>query len=539
MDSSLIKNMVYRENKDSVTFSMGEIAYYIYFAVMLFAKGIGLYEGMAAYNFCLLFASGVLLIKLSMDSYSLREAVCMAALVLLGVLVWRNSGEKGPLLYILLLIGMKNIPVKRVFGLGLLVWGSAFVIQILLALAGARSGVFMAHEKLGLGHIIRWSLGYPHPNVLHISYVILIAFLLYNIRLEGKKLIAATMVCFIGNLYIFMYSISYTGFVLTVAYLICNLYFNLRKNRTKAEDILIQAVFPGCVIFSVAGPLVLKGKLFNIFDKLLNTRLYLSQYFMTRGNWTLFGDRQLEIRAENKRFTLDCSYTYLLMYGGIVIFAIMCVGYFFLINRYVKEKKNKELAIIIGILIAGISEPFLFNTAYKNLSIIFMGSFLFEIFGIMIMNKKKENSKQIHFLPFGNKTVSFRYGWLGNAAIYLKQQMKKNCRRILLIWMIAAVLAGTSYAVLAHIPDSIYILKAGSDKYEKTVYLDMENLPEDFNSRIVSYVDEKTPMYEFSGNMVTVEYVRGIVSSGLLGGVLIAGICLLIYCLYDKKRKLS
>lgn len=105
-------------------YSGKEIIYYIYFSIMLLAKGIGLYEGMPVFNLCLAVSTGVLLLKMAMDSYSLREAACIFALVSLGVIIWRKSGEKGPLLYLLMLVGMKDIPVKRVFRIGLLVWGS-------------------------------------------------------------------------------------------------------------------------------------------------------------------------------------------------------------------------------------------------------------------------------------------------------------------------------------------------------------------------------------------------------------------------------
>lgn len=71
---------------------------------------------------------------------------------------------------------------------------------------------------------------------------------------------------------------------------------------------------------------------------------------------------------------------------------------------------------------------------------------------------------------------------------------------------------------MADVPDSIYILRQGSDRYDEVVYLDENNLPENFHSRIISYKDAQTPMYELKGNIVTVEYVRGIVSCGLWAG---------------------
>lgn len=517
--------------KYTVTCTTAEILFYIYFAIMLFAKGIGLYEGMAIYNICLVLSTAILALKLLMDRYSLKEAAVIMLLALTGFLVWRNSGEKGPLLYILLIIGMKGISVERVFKAGLLIWSSTFAVQVLLALTGVRTGVFVAHDKLGLGHIIRWSLGYPHPNVLHISYVILIAFILYVSKLKGRRLIGAAILCFIGNIYIFMYSVSYTGVILTTIYLICNLYLNLRTNRTRLENMLIESAFPCCVAFSVVGPVVIKGKLFEMIDKVLNTRFYMSNRYLVAGEWTLFGSRQLEVKKESTNFTLDCSYTYLLMYCGIVIFIIMCIGYLMIIHRYVKEERNKELAIIIGLLIAGISEPFLFNTAYKNLGLIFAGSFLFE----SLNRNAREGSVMIRILPLGDRWISIPYGRLYGILNSLKIVFAERKREILTAGAVAGIVAGIIYAAVAAVPDSIYMLAAGNDRHDEIVYLDMDNLPDNFNSRILSYADEKTPMYEFEGNMVTVEYVRGIVSSALIGGTLTA--YLYIGVLAAKKKK--
>ena len=516
----------------SICLNLREAAFYIYFAVMLMCKGIGLYEGMPAYNLCLVVSTGILFLKLLLDDYNIREMAGMAVLVLLGLLVWRNSGEKGPFLYILLIIGMKGIPVKRVFRLGCFIWCSTFVIQVLLALAGIRQGVFMAHNKLGLGHIIRWGLGYPHPNVLHISYGILIAFVLYVLRLEGRRLVTATVLCFAGNLYIFLYSVSYTGFIFATAYLLGNLYFGLRKERTKAEDVLIQMVFPVCVLFSLAGPLVFPEKLFQICNKILNTRFYWSKLYMTEGIWSLFGNRQQELKALTYTSTLDCSYTYLLMHGGLVIFVLMCAGYMLLIHKYVRERKDKELAIIIGLMIAGISEPFMFNTAYKNLGLIFMGSSLFEA----TAESGKTEWRLRLLSSVGDKQFCISYTKLGKFGRRMGEWAEKNRRKLCTAGAVAALVIGIGYAVTADVPDSIYVLKAGSDAYDEIIYLDIHNLPENFHSRIVSYVDERTPMYEFSGNMVRMEYIRGIVSSGLIGGVAAAGIYWAVCCRRDMKK---
>ena len=130
---------------------------------------------------------------------------------------------------------------------------------------------------------------------------------------------------FAGNCYIFLYSISYTGFAITTVYLLANLYWQSRGKFGKIEQIVCECVFPLCVLLSVAGPLVLKGKLFDIVNKLLNTRLYLSSLFLKKENITLFGNNIGSLTSAVK--TMDCSYVYGLIAYGVLFFGSITVGY--------------------------------------------------------------------------------------------------------------------------------------------------------------------------------------------------------------------
>ena len=171
------KNAVYNMGSERGTgFRPEEIFYYLFFAIMLFAKGIGLYEGMKSFRLCIIAAFFCFVVKVCLTEHTVGELVQMLVLMAFGVLAYRNSGEMAAFIYVLVVAGMKHVPVKRVFKVGAAVWTVAFLSTIVLALLKQIPDLALVHSKLGLGHIIRWSLGYPHPNVLHISYVILLAF---------------------------------------------------------------------------------------------------------------------------------------------------------------------------------------------------------------------------------------------------------------------------------------------------------------------------------------------------------------------------
>lgn len=59
--------------KQVMVLQVAEIAYYLYFAIMVFAKGIGLYEGMWPYTASLLIGAAFILIKLALTEHTLAE----------------------------------------------------------------------------------------------------------------------------------------------------------------------------------------------------------------------------------------------------------------------------------------------------------------------------------------------------------------------------------------------------------------------------------------------------------------------------------
>ena len=82
-----------------------------------------------------------------------------------------------------------------------------------------------------------------------------------------------------------------------------------------------------------------------------------------------------------------------------------------------------------------------------------------------------------------------------------------------------AIIAGTVFAVTADMPECYYAVHSSTQIWGGEIYFDINNLPEDFEGKILNYTDPETPMQKVEGNIVTVEYVRGIVSSGLWCGI--------------------
>ena len=98
------------------------------------------------------------------------------------------------------------------------------------------------------GAVLRYFMGYPHPNVLHISYLVLAAFVIYCVKDTycWKHLLLLMW----GNIFLFFYSYSFTGALIVMIY-ICLSYYVKKKKISKIEYFLVKLVFPGCILVSV------------------------------------------------------------------------------------------------------------------------------------------------------------------------------------------------------------------------------------------------------------------------------------------------
>lgn len=365
-----------QSRKQFYTLSIEEILYYIAETLFLFTKGIGLNEGDALFRVCFLTGAFLILIKLMIGQYSLKEIIFIGALGVWGVVTFRITGSLGMMVYVFLIVGIKKISIQKVFRVGAAAWGICMLYTSTAAIFFERTGVRRVHEKFGLGPLLRESLGYTHPNVLHVTYVVFMAFVLFRTKKEGKKLFNLILLLFAGNVFVFIYSLSLTGVLFSMVYLAMFFYFRNRKNLSKMEGALVQLIPPACVLISLLAPLFIKdGFFYQVFNKLLNNRVWAIKAFYELYPVTLFG-----MRSEGMTFSLDNSYAYALMNYGVWFILIMVLAYSLLIRYCLINDKREELAIICSFLIAGLSEPFLFNASIKNITVFFLGEYLYKTF---------------------------------------------------------------------------------------------------------------------------------------------------------------
>ena len=364
-------------SENSMEMTWEEVCYFGFFILLSVTKGLGLYEGQKLFELLVLPAFLFALMKLIITPYTKRQWAMQVLLLLLTGVVFYNSHERGILFLAFMVLGMKNISVKKVFHTGLWVWSACAVFLSIFSFFRLEHTVYRVHAKLGMGHIFRWSLGFSHPNILHITYLALCAFLLYEMgeryRFRHFGLLMA------GNLLVFFYSVSYTGFGIVAVLLAGGLYVQARPRFCVVEKLLANLVLPACLILSFVLPFYLyDNKLAGFVQKLnfmLNTRIWLAEQFLRSEYRSLLGADVSQVVKSS--MTMDNSYVWGYINYGLIFFSILMLGYFALLFYDTHRQRTRELVILVCFLGAGWTEPLLFNTSFKNVTLLFLGSLLF------------------------------------------------------------------------------------------------------------------------------------------------------------------
>lgn len=517
------------------TISLEELFYFGFFVFISIIKGFGFYEGQIVFDLLILPAFFCALCKIFLSAYTIRQWIMQIALLLLTGLVYYNSGERGILFIMFVILGMKHISIEKVFRIGLWVWSFCTIALSVFSFFRLEHTIYRVHEKMGLGHIFRWSLGFTHPNILHITYLALCAFIIYGL---GKQYCLRHFVLLMaGNVLVFLYSVSYTGFGIVMLLLAGELYVSFRPRFCLAEKMLLNLVLPLCLIFSFALPLLLFDNPFaplvTKLNLLLNTRIYLAHLFLSPEYISPFGVKIADI--VEAPITMDNSYVWGMVNYGFILFALLMCAYLLLIADYTRKQKTRELVMIVCFLAAGFTEPLLFNTSFKNISLPFLGEFLY---------RQRDGAKEYALFPALPRTVDLSVpkwlaelpGWPKRAAAFGKKHLRQMAAAIL-----AGALAGILLCSVLHTEPKGYVVQRfytdGLYDKDSAVYLESADDPAYADYRVMNYKDAGTQMQVVEGWAARLESVRYYIGSVLIGGGGGYLLFLAVGYYFDRNRK--
>ncbi len=519
--------------------TLDEFLYFGFFILLSIVKGFGLYEGQKL--FILLVVPALLCggVKILLSSYTKRQWAAVILLLFLTGLVYVRSLEIGIFFIMFMILGMKNVSVKKVFYVGLRVWTICAVILCLISFTRLEDTIYRVHKKMGMGHIFRWSLGFTHPNILHITYLLLCALIIYE--LAERYSFKHFLVLMLGNVIVFLYSVSFTGFAIAVLLLVGELYVKLRPRFCFVEKLAVNLVLPFCMIFSFVLPTIIFVPRFagwvQRLNFLLNTRLFLARQYLVPECMSLFGLKMSDL--EQGSFAIDNSYVWGLVNYGIIPFALLMIAYLILLVNYSSKQKTRELVITIAFLAAGFTEQLLFNTSFKNITLIFLGELLF---------RQKEGAEEYSMMPVLRQKMENLFHkcydkateiwWMRPEPYQWVKELGKSHRK----QITAAIAAGMALGILLctvvyREPKGYVVQRFYTDGlYETSVYLESEEDPDYEGYRVMNYINADTPMQIVDGNAVTLETVRYYTGSLLIGGLLGYLLCVGTILLTDRER---
>lgn len=509
------------------TITIQEALYYGFFILLSLAKGLGFYEGQKL--FVLLTAPALLLgfLKIVFTPYTKRQAVLQVILVLLTAIVYWLSHQIAVLFVAFAVLGMKGMSVKKVLHIGLWVWSACAVALSLFSFFRLEHTIYRVHAKMGLGHIFRWSLGFTHPNILHITYLMLCALIIYELQEQyGWK---QCLLLMFGNLLVFFYSVSYTGFGIVTILLAGCLYVGFRPGFCFVEKTLANLVLPVCLFLSYVLPFHLFDSPFSgMVQKLnlvLNTRIWLAEQFLRSDYRSLFGaDVSKVVRSS---MTMDNSYVWCYINYGLILTGIILLGYFVLLFYDTHKQRTRELVILVCFLAAGWTEQLLFNTSFKNITLFFLGELLF------LQRDGEQDYGLCSWISGRWQVIRIPFAGLPDILFFRVRAYYRSHKSRVWGAIAAGMLLGVLFCALLYREPAGYVVpRTYTDGREKTsVYLESADDPAYEGYHIMNYQDAQTPMQIVIGKAVKLETARYYVGSALIGGLLgaAAGIPLLLF----------
>lgn len=507
--------MAERIKKYEMTISIQEALYYGFFILLSLAKGLGFYEGQKLFTLLVLPALLLGFLKILVTPYTKRQAVLQILLMALTAVIYFASRQIGILFVMFTVLGMKGISLKKILHIALWVWAVCAVVLSSVSFFFLEHTVYRVHAKLGLGHIFRWSLGFTHPNLLHITYFFLCALII--LKLEERYGLRAYFLLLLGNVLVFFYSISYTGFGIVAVMLTGCLYVRIRPKFWYVEKLLANLVLPLCLFLSFVVPFYLSwnpyADIVQELNFILNTRIWLAEQFLKSEYTSLFGMDVSQVVKSS--MTLDNSYVWCYINYGLIPTIIILFSYFILQFYETHKQRTRELVILVCFLAAGWTEQLLFNTSFKNITLLFLGELLF---------LQKEGAVEyglLSILPKRWHEITIPLAKLPDSLFGKARAVCRAHKNRVRVCVAAGALLGLLLCMLLYREPAGYVVpRSYTDGREETsVYLESKEDPAYAGYRIMNYRDADTPMQIVSGKAVKLETARYYLGAALLGGM--------------------
>ena len=204
--------------------------------INVFFKGIGMSNDDKIYLAFLVLGIFILFFKILSDKFKKNELLYFAVVLGIGLGTFIVGSKTTLLLSCMCIAGMKNIDVDKTFNDMYKIRLVTFISVVILALIGILENNQIYMWRNG-GYDIRYTLGFGHPNTLHLTFFILASLYIYG-RYEKLKLIDYLIVIF-ANCFVFSYSNTRTGFIVTMLLVIITFLSKIKNLKNVIQKLPI------------------------------------------------------------------------------------------------------------------------------------------------------------------------------------------------------------------------------------------------------------------------------------------------------------
>ena len=488
--------------------SLNEAAFYLFFIIMFGMRMWGIYESKPLYGPLLVVGFIMWGLSILLDHHTVIEYLVICGFMGLAGIVYLNTGEKGLILYFALMLGMKHINVKRLFSVGAIVGGAGMACLMFLSSFDIIEDISFIQFSDTLGAVFRRSMGFPHPNTLGSSFVIIAMMIMFVTGYDDRKKVWKYSGIILGvGMYLYSYTGSRTGLFTLIGYLCLNIFFAYRSRLGIVEKVIVAMVLPAIWASTIILPFFTTESLVESirrFDYNLGSRYEMAGYFLANNSFSLFGIRLNDPDATN--YGIDFSQLYLLFQLGVVAFVIITALWIILLRDEVRDNRIEELVVTIALLFMGITDPILYNIGFKNLAFAFMGVMIYRYLRNTKDKMPEPLNKELQLMSFGDINTGTLLPGIKHTSGGVNSSKKK-----LMIEMVI-VAASLAPAILWYVttPEPEYVLadrNCGEKSYqilpglEGNTYSAKEIDSIKHNGNIVlDYTDEHEQMYVYYAN---------------------------------------
>lgn len=323
---------------------------YLYWTILLCGKGIGYSSQDDIFRSATWFAMIFVFLKLLSTKWrSQKEIEYCILLNIIGLIVWLCSDDAAILLTTITVTSLKDVNIRNLFVYSFWMKTIFFVIITTMALQGIIDIQPMDRYELGVSVVTRYGLGYGQPNVPQYTLFVITALGIMSYYHKMKWWHYLIMLSY--NYFIYTYTNSRTGFVLSECLLICT--YLVCKYPRIHETLKRLWLVKYCYIIGFILSLVISG-LFASIDFLrslgtLSSRFGSGADVILSNSINLFGTEDI---------VTDFGYINIMYSYGIISLICFLLAWTSLIKKIVLNNYVIEALVLVFYSIYTLSEAY-------------------------------------------------------------------------------------------------------------------------------------------------------------------------------------